>query len=135
MIMRNVHISLLAANPCTPCLLPESSFLSGALIRYRSSSVFSSSFIAFRPAGVAAHPSPRQLDKKLRDMYLHAFELGFNLGNRNRRTGRILPESCSTSPAFSAIFITPVHIAVTPAIEIHKVTASLEEETAASVTA
>jgi len=102
--------------------------------RVLSSSKSARHSIAFSPAGVAAQPSPRIFDKKFSEIYLQASDSRGSLGNKNLITGRIFPESFSTIPDSCAIFISPDHIATTPAIEIHKVTASFPEDTAASVT-
>ena len=57
--------------------------------------------------------------------YLHYYDI---------ISGLILSASPATSPEASAIFIIPVHIAVIPAIEIQRLTASPEHDTKAFVT-
>ena len=97
-------------------------------------SSFASSSMAFKPAGVQAQPSPNTLAITFVAMYPSAgCPLGIR-GNRKRRRGAIPLVSFSTSPALCAISINPIHRATTPAIVIHRETASPALSSAAFVT-
>ena len=122
--MRNVHISLLAVPSC----------LAAPPIP-RSSSTFFSSSMAFKPAGVAAHPRPSMLAIILTLICFLASPSGSSLGKRKVSTGPILLASWSTSPERCPISSTPVHRVMTPSMVMHSVTASFDAWIAPSVTA
>ena len=144
--IRNVHISRLATrSPLHPVSSPEAVLLSPAypalLLRFpkpgvpRSSSSFASASMALRPAGVHAQPSPNILAMKLVAIYCLASCFFGISGKRKDNKGCIPVVSRAISPDFSAIFISPIHNAMTPAMVMHSETASPAEESAASVTA
>ena len=116
-----------------PILLPNrcSSFTFSSL---RSSSRFSSSFIADKPAGVAAHPSPSILAIILVAMASPAGCPSGRLGNKNLIIGFIFFAICSISPARCPISKIPVHRAMTPSMVMHRLTASFAESRAPWVT-
>ena len=107
----------------------------GAVPCLRLSSRAASSSMAFRPAGVAAHPSPSTLAIILAAIDRPAGWFSGSDGNRNRSRGFILPVSQAVRPEFSAIFMIPHHRAVTPATVIQRLTASRADWMTASVTA
>ena len=90
--------------------------------------------ISHCPAGVQAQPSPRTLAMMFAAMYSPAGCPWGIRGNRNRRNGRIPLVSLSTSPAFPATSISPIHSATTPAIVMQRDTASPALSRAALVT-
>ena len=87
--------------------------------------------MAFRPAGVAAQPSPRILLIILAAIYSSALCPFGTDGNKKARTGRSALVRASMIPAFFAIFISPVHIDMIPNMVIQSVTASFDESSAA----
>ena len=125
-MIRKVHISLLA--------IPR--FLAGPAARpaLLSSSSFPSSSMALSPAGVAAQPSPSTLAMKFVAMCSLAGCPTGSPGKRNLSTGAIRPVSARISPPLWAISMSPVQKAITPAMVMHRVIASLEESSAALVT-
>ena len=91
--------------------------------------------MAFNPAGVAAHPSPRTLDIMLIEMYsLAGLSLGM-FGNKKETNGAIPFVILSINPLFFATSISPVHSPITPHIVIQSVIASFAESRAPFVTA
>jgi len=142
LIMRNVHISLLAVPACLAAALcpavsscPGVSFCLAAPPFLRSSSTFFSSSMALSLAGVAAHPSPSILAVTLTLICFLAFPSGSSLGKRKVSIGPILPASWSTNPERCPISSTPVHRVMTHSMVMHSVTASFDAWIAPSVTA
>ena len=125
LIIRKVHISLLAK--------PEGRD-SGEDSRLRSSSSEDSSFIAFRPNGVAAQPRPRILAMTLEAMYSSDGCPAGMSGNRKRMTGESRPDRRSIRPDAFAICIRPIQRDIIPSMVMQSVTASLEESSAAAPT-
>ena len=125
LIIRKVHISLLA--------MPRFLTGPGRSPRLRSSSSLESSSIAFSPAGVAAHPSPRTLAIMFAVIGSTAGCPAGREGKRKRMRGFIFREALLMISAFAAISIRPTQKDMTPIIVMHKVTASLEESSAALV--
>ena len=124
-MIKNVHISLLA----TPLRLTGP----GAFPARLSSSNVSSSFIAFNPAGVAAHPRPRIFAIKFVVICSCALCSFGRSGKRKRITGRIFFAALPMIPACAAISMIPHQNDIIPIIVIQSVTASFEESSAAFV--
>src|SRR5205823_5115264 len=83
---------------------------------------FSSSSIALIPNGVAALPSPIMFAAMFSSMAEMAGCPSGMPGKRGRKMGRAARASFSTSPAFSAIRISPSHSAITPISPMASVT-------------
>jgi len=135
LIIKNVHISLLAV-PLGAGRIRHPFFAGTALAlpALRSSSSCARLSIAFSPAGVAAQPRPRKLAIMLVDICSFASCPSGIPGNRKRIMGRILSDIACISPASLATSITPTHRDMTPTMVMQRVTASLDEFSAASVT-
>lgn len=99
----------------------------------RSSSKCASSSIAFSPAGVAAHPSPRIFAIIL--VVIWSIEGWFEgrSGNKKRIKGSNFLEADLIIPDLAAISIIPTQNDIIPIIVMHRVIASLEASTAALV--
>src|SRR5690554_103332 len=88
---------------------------------------FLSSLIAINPIGVAAQPSP--------NIFAIIFDAIYSLttcpfgmpGKRRLITGLKAFVNDATSPHFFATCIIPVHMDIMPTIDMHRLTASLEE--------
>ena len=126
MMMRKVHISFPAvpfgrAGPAArPALL--------------SSSSRSSSFMARRPAGVAAQDSPSMLAIRLAAICFLAGWSSSRAGNRKFSTGPSFAVRAPMRPAPFPISMIPLQKAMIPSMVTLRVTASLAELITASVT-
>lgn len=96
---------------------------------------FDNSSMALRPAGVAAQPRPNILAMILVVMYRVAMWSFGMSGKRNLMSGERSLEAPDIIPVSSAIFISPVHILMTPSKVMHRETASLADSSAPFPTA
>ncbi len=125
---RNVHISREAQRACS------SQFAGYFRLQFSICSSRSAS-IAFKPAGVQAHPSPNKLATILVEICsLAGWSFGTS-GNSHVRNGFSFRFNAAIIPASLAISISPTHNDITPIIVMQRETASFAESSAAAVTA
>ena len=89
--------------------------------------------MAFSPNGVAPQPSPRKFAIILAEIYSIAGWSFGRFGDKKRSSGCIFSVIFSIMPEDLAISMTPIHMATIPAMVMQSTTASLADESAASV--
>ena len=84
------------------------------------------------PSGVEAFPSPSRFEMKLRIIYCIALPFLLISGKRSDSGFESNLENPETMPDLPATFIIPLHRQIVPHNEMHSVTASLQEVSAAT---